>query len=109
MARNLRGKRRLAVDDHGVHRIADTVVAAPLMRFMATPTVLVNFDKLPDAAVMEIVSQHGLNGDRKGALKGLQDIVHRSTYAELDPIIGTIKAVAAKHGVPEAVQDHSHD
>lgn len=79
------------------------------MHFMATPTVLVNFDRLPDAAITEIGAPHGLNGERKITLKGLQEIVHRCTYAELEPIIVTIKVVAQKHGVPEAVQDQPYD
>lgn len=77
------------------------------MHFMATPTVLINFDKLPDVAISEIGAPHGLNGERKVTLKGLQEIMHRSTYPELEPIIATIKAIAKKHGVPEAVQDRT--
>jgi hypothetical protein len=74
------------------------------MHFLATSTVLINFDKLPDAAIDEIAALNDLSGDRRTVLKGLQDIVHRSTYDELDPILTGITRIAQKHRVPDAIR-----
>ena len=72
--------------------------------FLATETAFVHFAKLPDAAVIEVGTLYKLSGDRKQVLDGLHDLMHRSTYAELDPIFAALKEVADKHGVPDAVR-----
>jgi hypothetical protein len=72
--------------------------------FLATATSFVHFAKLPDAAVIEVGEVYKLSGDRKAVLHGLQELMLRCTYAELDPIFIVLKQAADKHGVPDAVR-----
>ena len=71
--------------------------------FLTTAKACVHFDKLPDAAVSEIGSLYNLVESRTEIVSKLRDLMHHSTYAELDPIFAAMKEIAAKHGANDAV------
>ena len=72
--------------------------------FLVTAKASVNFDKLPDAAVIEIAKLYLVKGNRVEVIDRLRDRMHGMTYAELDPMFAAMHEIASKHGAAEAVK-----